>query len=117
MDYAVIEHGTTRGGRWLRERRLRLAIWIAIAEGLLIVFDLIPGWTALTVGAIAVAFYVFLARHVWSDSVREASWVAAASQVLVALVPVAAFLLTAVAFLVLVVLALGALALLLANRR
>jgi hypothetical protein len=49
--------------------------------------------------------------------VRQASWVAATSQVLVALVPVAAFLLTAVAIVVLVVLALGALALLLAERR
>jgi hypothetical protein len=117
MEYPVIEHGATRPGLWLRERRLRLAIWIAIVEGLLIVFDVIPGWTALAVGAVLVAFYVFVAREGRSDSVRQASWVAATSQVLVALVPVAAFLLTAVAIVVLVVLALGALALLLADRR
>ena len=116
MEYPVIEHGATRSGLWLRERRLRLAFWIAVVEGLLILFDVIPGWTALAVGAIVVAFYVLVGRQVGSDSVRQASWVAATSQVLVALVPVAAFLLTALAIFLLVVLALGALALLLADR-
>ena len=27
---AVIEHGTSRTGRWLRERRVRVAIWVAV---------------------------------------------------------------------------------------
>ena len=29
----AIEHGSTRPGRWLRERRLRLTYWIAAVEG------------------------------------------------------------------------------------
>ena len=51
-----------RAGRWLRERRLRLALWIAVVEGLLVVFDVIPGWPALVVGALVVVFYVFVGR-------------------------------------------------------
>src|SRR6266550_3630568 len=32
----MIEAGSTRIGRWLRERRLRLALWVAVVEGLLV---------------------------------------------------------------------------------
>ena len=34
----AIEHGSTRTGRWLRERRLRFTLWIAAIEGLLYLF-------------------------------------------------------------------------------
>jgi hypothetical protein len=117
MELRAIDHGTSRSGRWLRERRLRLAFWIAIVEGLLVVFDVVPGWTALAVGAILVAFYVFVGRELHVDALRQASWVAAMSQVLVALVPLAAFVLTTLAIIVLAVIALLGLALLLADRR
>jgi len=32
----VLEHGTSPTGRWLRVHRTRIAIWIAVVEGLLI---------------------------------------------------------------------------------
>lgn len=112
----MIEHGTSRTGRWLRERRLRLAFWIALAEGLLILVDVIPGWVALAVGAVVVAFYAFVGRGLRADTPRYASWVAAMSQVLVALVPVAALVLTTLAIVVLAILAVLALLLLLADR-
>lgn len=117
MELPAIEHGTSRASRWLRERRLRLAFWIAVVEGLLIVFDVIGGWLALLVGAIVVLFYVLVGRGVRSASIRQASWIAAASQVLVALIPVAAFVLTTLAIVVLAIIALLALVLLLADRR
>ena len=62
MELPVVDHGTSRAGRWLKERRLRLAVWIAVVEGLLVVFDVIPGWLALVVGAIVVLFYVIVGR-------------------------------------------------------
>ena len=31
-----IEHGTTKTGRWLRERRTRIVLWIAVLEGILV---------------------------------------------------------------------------------
>jgi hypothetical protein len=117
MELPAIEHGTSRTSRWLRERRLRLAFWIAVVEGLLVVFDVVGGWLALLVGAIVVLFYVVVGRSSRSDALRQASWVAAMSQVLVALIPIAAFVLTTLAVVVLAVIALLALALLLADRR
>ena len=35
MSELPIEHGSTRGGRWLRDRRLKVALGLAIVEGLL----------------------------------------------------------------------------------
>jgi hypothetical protein len=117
VELPAIEHRSSRAGRWLRVRRLRLALWIAVAEGLLIVFDVIPGWTALLVGAAILAFYFFLGRQLRSDTVRQASWVGAASQLFVALVPVLLFFVGFLAVIALALLAAVALVALLADRR
>ena len=117
MELTAIEHRSSRTGRWLRARRVRLALWIAVAEGLLVIFDVIPGWTALLVGALILAFYLFLGRSLRSDTVRQVSWVAAASQVFVALVPVLLFFVGFLAVIALAVLAAVALVALLADRR
>ena len=117
MELPVVDPRVSRSGRWLRERRLRLAVWIAVIEGLLVIFDVIPGWFALLVGAIVVLFYALVGRSAGNDTVTQASWTAAMSQVLVALVPIAAFVLTTLAIVVLTVIALLALALLLGDRR
>lgn len=83
----VVEHGSTRAGRWLRERRLRIALWIAAIEGLLIVLHQIGRWPAIIVaGAILVA-YLLGGRSIKSDTAYQVMWIIAASQALVALVP------------------------------
>jgi hypothetical protein len=117
VELTAIEHRSSRTGRWLRARRVRLALWIAVAEGLLVIFDVIPGWTALLVGALILAFYLFLGRGLRSDTVRQVGWVAAASQVFVALVPVLLFFVGFLAVIALAVLAAVALVALLADRR
>jgi hypothetical protein len=100
-----IEHGTSKGGRWLRARRLRIAAWIAVGEGLLVVLHVIPYWPAILLAILVVAAYAFIGRNVKNDTIRQASWVAAASQALMILVPiVVAF----VGFLAIIVLALVA---------
>ena len=53
----VVDHSTTRAGRWLRERRLRIALWTAVAEGLLVVVHAIPLALAIVVAALVVAAY------------------------------------------------------------
>jgi hypothetical protein len=113
----MIEHGTSRPGRFLRERRLRIALGIALVEGVLVVVDVIPWWLVYAVAAAAVVLYVWIGREHRSDTIRQATWIAAASQVLVALVPVLMLVLTAVAVAALVVLGLLALVLLLLDRR
>jgi hypothetical protein len=113
----VLEHRTTRGGRWLRERRIRLALWIALIEGLLIVVDAIP-WTLAIVVAVAIVVGYFMLRdRVGPDTARQAFWVAAASQAIVATVPVVLAVATVAALIVLALIGVAALLVLLGDRR
>ena len=117
LSHAALEHGTSRTGRWLRARRVRIALWIAVAEGILIVFDVISGWLALLAAAIAILFYLLVGRELRADTVRQSSWILAASQVLVALVPVLVFVVGALAVIAVGLLAALALVALFADRR
>ena len=85
----AIEHGSTRTGRWLRERRFQFTLWIATVEGLLYVFDVVHWWAAVALAVIAVGFWWYVARGNSSDTLRELGWILAASQVLVLVVPIA----------------------------
>ncbi len=71
----------------------------------------------LLVAAALLALYLLAGRPARSDTVRQGSWVAALSQVLVALVPVLVFVVGALALLAVAVLAAVALFVLLADRR
>jgi hypothetical protein len=114
----MIEAGSTRMGRWLRERRVRIALWVAAVEGLIVAFtpDLTK-WTVIVIGAIVLAFYVVAGRSMRWDVARELSWIAAASQALAVLVVIFAFILKLVAIVAIVILALVALAYLFSDRR
>jgi heme O synthase-like polyprenyltransferase len=105
----VIEHGTTRTGRWLRDRRMRITLWIAAAEGLLYLFNVLNWWAAVALALIAVGFWWYAGRANRSDAVRQASWIFAASQLLVLCVPLALALVKAVAIAVIAILAVVAL--------
>jgi hypothetical protein len=107
----MIEAGSTRIGRWLRERRLRLALWVAVIEGLLVALthDL-TRWTVLVIAVIVLAFYVLAGRSMRWDVARQLSWIAAASQALAILVVVVAFILGLVAIFLVALFAVIALA-------
>jgi hypothetical protein len=88
----MIEAGSTRTGRWLRERRLRLALWTAVIEGVLVaVSHDLTRWTVLVIAVVVLAFYVLAGRAMKWDVGRQLSWIAAASQALAILVVVLAF--------------------------
>ena len=114
----MIEAGSTRIGRWLRERRLRLALWVAVVEGLLVALtpDLTK-WTVLIIGAILLAFYMVAGRNMRWDVGRQLTWIAAASQALAILVVILAFVLKLVAIVAVVIFALVALAYLFSDSR
>ncbi|HEX6700674.1 MAG TPA: hypothetical protein VF101_08090 [Gaiellaceae bacterium] len=112
----LVDHGSTRAGRWLRARRLRFAAWIAVVEGLLVVLHVIPWFAAVALAALALGFYIWLGRELRSDAARQASWIAAASQVLVVLVPVLVALIGGLAILAVGVLAVVALVVLFTDR-
>lgn len=113
----ILEHRSTRPGRRLRERRVRIALWIAVIEGILVVFGAIPRLAALAVAVILIAFYFLVGRDLRSDLVRQASWIGAASQGLVALVPVLVFVIGTLALIAVGVLAVVALTFLFTDRR
>ena len=112
----VIEHGESSSARWLRERRLRLALLIAFVESLLVLFSA-HGWRYVIIAVIlAVAAYWFVGRR-RSGVVYEITWVAAVSQLLAVLVPVLWVLVKTVALIVLIGLAVFLLAALLLDRK
>jgi hypothetical protein len=114
----MIEAGSTRIGRWLRERRLRLALWVAVIEGLLVAItpDLTK-WTVLVIGTILLAFYIVAGRNIRWDVGRQLSWIAAASQALAILVVILAFVLKLVAIVAVVAFAIIALVYLFSDSR
>ena len=93
-----------------------MAFWIAIAEGVLVVFHLVNWAVALFVAALVVAFYFGVARRLRSAVAREAAWIAAVSQALVALVPLLVLVVGTLALIAVGVLAAVVLVLLLTDR-
>jgi hypothetical protein len=81
-DLPVVEHRTSRGGRWLRERRLRIALWIAVIEAILVALTHdVSRWTVILLALISFAVYFFFGRD-RQGTVRHVTWIAAASQAL-----------------------------------
>jgi hypothetical protein len=113
----VVEHEASRGGRWLRSRRTRLALWIAVFEAALVVFGVIPRWPAFVVALGLLVFYVFVGRNVRSHTVRQLSWIGAVSQLLIVALPALLALITFAAIVAVAILAAIALAFLFLDRR
>ena len=106
----VIDSDSTPVGRWLRARRVRLAIWVAVAEGLIVALENdISKWTVMILAIAVLALYFVAGRNLKWDVGRQLAWIAAASQVLALLVALFAFILWGVAVGVIVVLAILAL--------
>ena len=113
---AVVEHRQSATARWLRERRISLAIGVAILEGILIVAGELSKALALIVAIAVVVGYFTLSDRLRPGTGREIAWIAAASQAIVVLVPVLLLVLSTLAIIGLAVLGLIALAMLLSRR-
>ncbi|HET9674599.1 MAG TPA: hypothetical protein VFP31_07275 [Gaiellaceae bacterium] len=113
----VVEHGSSRSGRWLRRNRIRIALWIAVIEAALVIFHVVPRWPSFFLALALLAFYFFVGRNLRSDTIREASWIAAVSQLLIVALPAILALLTFAAIVLLAILAFLALAVLFLDRR
>ncbi len=107
----VIEHGERPFERRLRALRLRVAGGVALAEGILVVAGILPWWLVIVLALVAVGTYVGVGRTHPRSGVRTGTWIAAVSQLVVAVVPA----LVAIAVtLAVVALVLGAIAVLVA---
>lgn len=113
----MIEHGGTRASRWLSKGRIRFAALIAVVEGILVAFHVIPWFAALAVALLVLVGYFSWARTHRSASIRQGGWIVAVSQALVALVPVLVVIATTLAIIAVAIIAVIALAVLLADRR
>jgi hypothetical protein len=89
---------------------VRLAIYVAVAEGLIVALENdISKWTVMILAIAVLALYFVAGRDLKWDVGRQLAWIAAASQVLALLVALFAFILWGVALGVVVVLAILAL--------
>jgi hypothetical protein len=113
---AVVEHRQGPTARWLRDRRVSIAIGIAIAEGVLIIAGGLSKALALVVAIAVVVLYFTLADRLRPGAAKEFAWIAAVSQALVMLVPVLVILVGTLALIGVAALAVVALVLLLSRR-
>ena len=68
-------------GRWFYARRLKIALGIAVVEGIFVaVANDVSRWTVIAISIPIILFYVFAGRNLDSDTGRQISWIAAASQ-------------------------------------
>jgi len=112
----TIDHGSTRHGRWLRARRLKLAAWIAVAEGLLVVVHVIPRWPAIALAAGLISLYWVVGRKTTHDTLHQTTWIAAASQAAMIFIPIFVALFATVAIILLAIVAVVALFILFTDR-
>jgi hypothetical protein len=117
IDQPALEHGSTRAGRWLRRYRTRIAFWIAVVEGILLVFGAISRWGALFVAVVIIVGYFAVATRLRSALARDVGWIAAVSQALVALVPILVIVVGTLALIAVGILAVVALIMLFGDRR
>jgi hypothetical protein len=116
-DYAL-DHGSTRLGRWLRGRRVRIALWIAAIEAILVaVFNDVSKWTVFAVAIVSVALYYFAGRNSRNDSFRHITWILAVSQLLATIAAILAFLVIWAVIIAVVVFAIVALYFVFTDRR
>jgi hypothetical protein len=113
---AVVEHRQGPTTRWLHERRISLAIGVAILEGVLILAGDLSKALALIVAIAVVVGYFTLGDRLRPGVGREVAWIAALSQAIVMLVPILLIVLSTLAIIGLAVLGVIALVLLLSRR-
>jgi hypothetical protein len=90
----MIEHGTSRTGRWLRARRNRIAVSIAVVESIVVViFHDVSRWSVIGLALLAFVLYWFAGRTSRSDTFRQSSWIFATSQLLAVFAAILAFIL------------------------
>jgi hypothetical protein len=115
---AVIEHKETPRAAGLRRNRLRISLGLAALEGLAVIVGAVDWWVVVLLAAGAVVLYVTtLGRSHVRDEIRHLTWIAAVSQLLVVLVPVAIVVATFLAVALVVLVAVGLLVALLTDRR
>src|SRR6266571_7443971 len=89
----TIEHSTSRTGRWLHARRIRLGLWIAVIEGIIVAFSKdFSRYGLIALAIVVLALYVMWGRKLESDTGRQLFWIGGFSQALAVVVVILSFL-------------------------
>jgi cytochrome b561 len=108
----------SRTGRWLRERRTRIALWVAAIEAILVaIFHDVSRYTVFALAIVAVLTYFYAGRRTRSDTFHQTSWIFAISQLLAALAAIFAFVVFWSAIVLMAIFAIGALFYVFTDRR
>jgi hypothetical protein len=87
------DHERSGTAIWLEQRRLKIAIGLAVLEGIIVALEKdFTRWTVIIISAPIIAFYVFAGRSLQSDTGRQLAWIAAATQAFAILLCVVALL-------------------------
>jgi cytochrome b561 len=114
----IVEHGTSRLGRWLRARRNRIAVSIALVEAIIVaIFHDVSRFTVIAVSILAFVLYWYAGRRSRSDGFRQLSWIFAVSQLLAVIAAILAFIVLWTAILAACVFAVVALFFVFTDRR
>ncbi len=117
MSETVAQPPQSRLGRWLAERRLKIALGVAVLEGIVVAVEKdFSRWTVIIVSAPIIAFYLTAGRSLQSDAGRQLSWIAAASQAFAVILCIVAFVIGAFVLIIAGVFAAIALILILGER-
>ncbi len=76
----VLDKPESRPGRYLREHKMRLVLWIGAIEGTLAILGAFDRWVLYVLAIASIAWYVAMGRKYTSATARHISWIFAASQ-------------------------------------
>ena len=77
---AVIDHDSSRTGRWLRPRRVRIALWIAVVESILAAVTHNVSRVTIVIARGDLRTDLLDLGADQGDTIRQVTWIAAASQ-------------------------------------
>lgn len=101
MTETAAEHERSGTAVWLEARRLKIALGLAFLEGIIVALEKdFTRWTVIIISAPIIAFYVFAGRSLDSDTGRQFSWIAAATQAFAILLCVIALLIGSFALII-----------------
>jgi hypothetical protein len=113
----TIDHGSSRAAIWLKQRRVRLSLWIAAAESLIVLFSHdLTRWTVIGLAIVSVLCWLG-GRESRSAIVRNILWIFAASQLLAVVGVILAWIVKWAVILVVVIFAIIGLIYLFVDRR
>ena len=117
MTDAAAHHERSGAALWLERRRLKIALGIAVLEGIIVALSAdFSRWTVIIVSAPIIAFYILAGRSLQSDTGRQLAWIAAATQAFAILLCVVALVIGSFALIAAGLLAAVAVILLLGER-